>query len=1433
MSTTATAAAAARIGTAKSVTKSELSTTKRIKTEEMETTNLTCTSMTTTTTTTKKVPLKRPLLTDINDSLTCILCGGYFIDATTIIECLHTFCKSCIIKYLDDETNQKACPMCDIPLNKSKPWQSLREDRLRQEIVYKLVPQVYKSEMKRRRDFYIEHKEAEPKSEEDAGLNTTSMMEYFRPSDKISMSLEYSYGDNTKNSFNYGYSTNNVKANSTNADKVTATKSSPYSKTVSSTNSKNENDSKATSDNIDIKNDENDINYGNQPDVPNRRYLLCPAGLPIFQLKKFVYKKYGLTYNGYKVLILYAGEIMADDYTLMDVAYIYSWGRNNPMRFFYRIIERPVKQIKITEATQSISNKQSTETSLPPPTKKVNSGSNNKGNNGTATASNKVAGSKTSTSSPTITKSSRLSVGSNQSTTTSTTTTTPSTSKQKQTISISMKRNASAMSLNDAKPSTTSSNSNKKLKTTNTNVSNISKNSRTYANTSSLSANSSLKPQTSLTDAKLLQFQRATAKAAAAKAASIESNRNKTSIASMKSNTVTSSSRHSINNSNNKPSSLNVNNLIDSMDKNLKPENKNSQLSSQSVTGKGTKTAVETSISSPSSNKFSNEQRKLSLSSATKNNSSTSSLNKSSSSPLSPPAIRIKLTTSPTSNSSTSSKQLYGQIISPIPPEVVNELKKDKEQINKGPIKISITSVTTTSSTTGPRYKTVTSQGVQSTLSPIPNLSETNLSTSSTNSGTRPRGEMIHQIIDKMQSKGSFKSSSVNVTSTTPALDQLFSSASSSSSSKESSPAPSSPQPSSSSANNQAKISTLAIDDHAVGDNKVTTTTGDHSPPTTTSCSTSPTLRSSGNLVLRISTKSLEVATTSGNGKRHNTSLPSTLTSAALSPSSLDSNSSTASSKNSKVQKRSNSLENDTQERLTSPSLVVSSMSSPKPAESTTTMTVTNITTGTSSQIIDLDDDNSNDNLVMDFDDSEPAEESKNDEEQSTKSLTSISVHGGIQSPPQTPSPRSINQDSEPKLPESKSDETKSNNTSSKSSGDKEKCLGSSDKTPNKPKVTTFPLDLTKAKSPSPPIRGQSALTVSISSSSITSSSSSSPSNKNVTGKMKTNNTNTNSTVSSGRVTIKPSKPQATSSAESLQLVNPMTSKNLLITSTTSSNNLISKRFPISTTTSTFGSPFNSKPSTTISSSPNSKESQMKEREIKLRAAAAESYFPINQPPPTAPNSRMSFPPFSPFGAYGNHGNGAFDAMTMLQRNAFSAPNISNQMNIDVAHLAMYNIMAMNREQTTSANNINGNVPFRLGKSRKDRIVPMLPSSSSTSPSGRGQMCINRNNGHSTSSTSSSNNQSGTKQSLNDLFKLAMPNVNKQKTNNSNSSTNSMRNVSNSSAAAVAAVAAASMLGRTQLSSSLMPSASSLGSLSSPPGSSRSMPPSFTTSFHH
>lgn len=38
-------------------------------------------------------------ITELNPHLMCILCGGYFIDATTIIECLHS-CKYTVFAFL-------------------------------------------------------------------------------------------------------------------------------------------------------------------------------------------------------------------------------------------------------------------------------------------------------------------------------------------------------------------------------------------------------------------------------------------------------------------------------------------------------------------------------------------------------------------------------------------------------------------------------------------------------------------------------------------------------------------------------------------------------------------------------------------------------------------------------------------------------------------------------------------------------------------------------------------------------------------------------------------------------------------------------------------------------------------------------------------------------------------------------------------------------------------------------------------------------------------------------------------------------------------------------------------------------------------------------------------------------------------------------------
>ncbi|KAJ8272023.1 hypothetical protein COCON_G00108820 [Conger conger] len=90
-------------------------------------------------------------LWDINAHITCRLCEGYLIDATTVTECLHTFCRSCLVKYLEENNT---CPSCRIVIHQSHPLQYIGHDRTMQDIVYKLVPGLQDAEMKKQRDFY-------------------------------------------------------------------------------------------------------------------------------------------------------------------------------------------------------------------------------------------------------------------------------------------------------------------------------------------------------------------------------------------------------------------------------------------------------------------------------------------------------------------------------------------------------------------------------------------------------------------------------------------------------------------------------------------------------------------------------------------------------------------------------------------------------------------------------------------------------------------------------------------------------------------------------------------------------------------------------------------------------------------------------------------------------------------------------------------------------------------------------------------------------------------------------------------------------------------------------------------------------------------------------------------------------------------------------
>lgn len=68
-------------------------------------------------------------------------------------------------------------------------------------------------------------------------------------------------------------------------------------------------------------NDDNEVTENSTN--PNKRYLLCPAGLRIKVLKKFISLKYDLD-KSVLVEFLFKHESLDDDLRLMDLAYIYS-----------------------------------------------------------------------------------------------------------------------------------------------------------------------------------------------------------------------------------------------------------------------------------------------------------------------------------------------------------------------------------------------------------------------------------------------------------------------------------------------------------------------------------------------------------------------------------------------------------------------------------------------------------------------------------------------------------------------------------------------------------------------------------------------------------------------------------------------------------------------------------------------------------------------------------------------------------------------------------------------------------------------------------------------------------------------------------------------------------------------------------------------------
>ncbi|XP_078499818.1 polycomb group RING finger protein 6 [Lissotriton helveticus] len=101
-------------------------------------------------------------LGELKPYILCSICEGYFIDATTITECLDTFCKSCIVKHF---WYSNRCPKCNIVVHQTQPLYNIRLDHQLQDIVYKLVVNLEEREKNRIHDFYKERGLEVPKPE--------------------------------------------------------------------------------------------------------------------------------------------------------------------------------------------------------------------------------------------------------------------------------------------------------------------------------------------------------------------------------------------------------------------------------------------------------------------------------------------------------------------------------------------------------------------------------------------------------------------------------------------------------------------------------------------------------------------------------------------------------------------------------------------------------------------------------------------------------------------------------------------------------------------------------------------------------------------------------------------------------------------------------------------------------------------------------------------------------------------------------------------------------------------------------------------------------------------------------------------------------------------------------------------------------------------
>lgn len=229
---------------------------------------------------------------DLNPHVVCSLCAGYFVDATTITECLHTFCKSCIVKYFQ---TSKKCPMCNLQIHETQPLFNLRLDRTMQDIVAKVVPGILEAEEKRRREFYASRGMAVEKPARDENENE-------KPTRETAVKRDYS---ETKNLYR--------------DDEQVSLCVERYEDGLEENEEETDNNGPATT-----------------VGTLSKKYIRCSARMMVVQLQKLLRMK--LNIPNEKEVEIVCNEHVIHPFRTMKFIWISEWlGKAPPMVLHYRV----------------------------------------------------------------------------------------------------------------------------------------------------------------------------------------------------------------------------------------------------------------------------------------------------------------------------------------------------------------------------------------------------------------------------------------------------------------------------------------------------------------------------------------------------------------------------------------------------------------------------------------------------------------------------------------------------------------------------------------------------------------------------------------------------------------------------------------------------------------------------------------------------------------------------------------------------------------------------------------------------------------------------------------------------------------------------------------------------------------------------------------